>query len=250
MTLDALRLVTTALIGFGATFLFVSTGGVGMITVPALVFLGLSPQAAIATDIFALFGGRLGGLVGLWREDKVDIALGVRLGVVTAVGSILGALTLLSVPADVMKRLLAVFLVVLLGLLSVRPRFGVDQVQEVSARRRMLGTLLFLPVGFWATLVGAGFLNLGGAVLLLVFRRTFLQTAGVLTLVGLAAAIAGLVVFGSRGSIVWPLGIAMLFGKAAGGYCGARFAVRVGERRIRWLFVVVVLASALQLGLR
>jgi len=244
---EPLTLLATFGVGFGATFLFVATGGVGMITVPALVFLGLSPQAAIATDLFALFGGRIGGLLGLWREGRVDVRLGLRLGAVTAVGALGGAFTLLAVPGELMKRLLAGFLLVLLALVLALPRVGVETAPEISPRRQWLGSAGFLVVGFWGTLVGAGFLNIGGALLLLVFRKSFLQTAGVLTIVGLAAACSALVVFGSRGTIVWPLGFAMLAGKTAGGYLGARAAARLGDRRIRWLFVAVVLASAARL---
>lgn len=242
-----IELVATFCVGAGATFVFVTTGGVGMITIPALVFLGLSPQAAIATDIFALLGGRLGGLMGLLREGKVDVRLGLRLAAVTAVGAVAGAFTLLGVPAALMKRLLGVFLLAMLALLLLRPRLGVEAGEPPSARRRLLGTLLFLPVGFWGTLVGAGFLNLGGAVLLVGFRKTFLETAGILALVGLAVGFAGLAVFGPHGAIVWPLGLAMLAGKTTGGYLGARFAVKAGEGRIRLLFVGVVALSAVRL---
>jgi uncharacterized membrane protein YfcA len=244
---EAATLFATFAVGFVATFAFVTTGGVGMITTPALVFLGLSPQAAIATDIFALFGGRLGGLLGLRREGKLDLGLGLRLGSVAALGAIGGALMLLSLPPLLVKRLLSALLLVLLALLLLRPRVGVDSAQPVSARRRLLGTLLFLPVGFWATLIGAGFLNLGGAVLLFVLHKSFLETAAVLTIVGLAVAMVGIAIFGAQGTIVWPMGVAMLVGKLAGGYFGARYAVKAGEGRIRVLFIAVVLASAARL---
>ena len=46
---DVLDLIATLAVGFAATFVFVTTGGVGMITIPALIFLGLSPQAAAAS---------------------------------------------------------------------------------------------------------------------------------------------------------------------------------------------------------
>jgi uncharacterized membrane protein YfcA len=246
---EAVTLLLTFAVGFVATFAFVTTGGVGMITTPALVFLGLSPQAAIATDIFALLGGRLGGLLGLRREGKLDLALGLRLGAIAALGAVGGALTLLSLSETLVKRLLSGFLLVLLALVLVRPHMGVATGQPLSASRRRLGMLLFVPVGFWATLIGAGFLNLGSAVLLFVLRKSFLETAAVLTVVGLAVGLTGLVIFGSRGTIVWPLGFAMLAGKLAGGYFGARYAVKVGEARIRWLFIAVVFASAVQLWL-
>ena len=246
---DGFTLFVTFAVGFVATFVFVTTGGVGMITIPALIFLGLSPQAAIATDIFALFGGRLGGLLGLLRGGKVDVALGLRLGLATAVGAVFGAYALLSLSAGVAKQVLACLLLILLVLLLARPKVGVESAAPVSARRAWLGTLLFVPIGFWSTLVGAGFLNLGGAVLLLVLRKTFLETAGVLTIVGLAVAVIGSAIFGSHDAIVWPLGIAMLAGKSAGAYLGARYAVKLGERVVRWLFIAVVLVAALRLYL-
>lgn len=242
-----LELIATFCVGFAATFAFVTTGGVGMITIPALIFLGLSPQTAIATDLFALFGGRLGGLLGLLREGKVDLALGARLGAIAALGALAGAFTLLSLPQDLMKRLLGVFLLVLLALLLLRPRLGVAASEPPSPRRAALGAVLFLPVGFWGTLIGAGFLNLGSAVLLFVFRKSFLQTAGILTLVGLAVAVAALAVFGSHGAIAWPFGLAMLAGKASGGYLGARYAARAGDAKVRLLFAAVVVLSAAHL---
>jgi uncharacterized protein len=240
-------LLITFCVGCVATFVFVTTGGVGMVTIPALIALGLSPQAAIATDLFALFGGRLGGLAGLLREGKIDVALGMRLGLFSALGAVGGAITLLSMPQGVMQRALGVFLLVLLGWLLLQPRVGVSSGAPPSALRAALGALLFVPVGFWGTLVGSGFLNLGGAVLLLVFRKTFLETAGLLTIIGLAVAITALAVFGTQGTIVWPLAIAMLAGKATGGYFGARYAVKAGDRKIRVLFAVVVLAAAVDL---
>jgi uncharacterized membrane protein YfcA len=218
-----------------------------MITIPALIFLGLSPQAAIATDLFALFGGRLGGLLGLLREGKVDVASGARLGALSALGAVGGAFTLLSVPEALMQRLLGMFLLVLLSLLLVRPRIGVAAAQPPSARRAALGALLFVPVGFWGTLVGSGFLNLGSAVLLFVFRKTFLETAGILTIVGLAVGLAALAVFGTQGAIVWPLAVTMLAGKAIGGYLGARYAAKAGDAKVRLLFAGVVVVAALQL---
>src|SRR5262245_26432885 len=246
---EPLSWIATFTVGFAATFAFVTTGGVGLVTIPALVFLGLSPQAAVATDIFALLGGRLGGLLGLLRGEKLDVALGLRLGAATAVGAVAGAFALLRLSEELARQLLAVVLVGLLALLVLRPRVGVDAAQPVSAARRWVGTLLFVPIGFWSTLIGAGFLNLGSAVLLVLLRKTFLETAGVLTIVGLVVAVIGTAIFGSQGAIVWSLGLAMLAGKAAGGYLGARYAVALGERRVRWLFVAVVLLSALRLFL-
>src|SRR5262245_28489033 len=110
---EPLSWIATFTVGFAATFAFVTTGGVGLVTIPALTFLGLSPQAAIATDIFALLGGRLGGLLGLLRGERVDVALGLRLGAATTVGAVAGAFALLSLPTQIARQLLGAALLVL-----------------------------------------------------------------------------------------------------------------------------------------
>jgi uncharacterized membrane protein YfcA len=76
---------------------------------------------------------------------------GTRFGATTALGAVRGAFTLLSVPAGAMKQLLALLLLALLALLLLRPWVGVEAAPEISAPRRALGRLSFLPVGFWAT---------------------------------------------------------------------------------------------------
>ena len=220
-----------------------------MVTMPALVLLGLSPQSAIATDMFALFGGRIGGLVALLRAGKVEVGLGLRLSVLTAIGGLAGAYALLAVPAALMERLIAVFLVVLSLALLLMPSVGVGgkKPEQVSVQRQCVGAAGFLGVGFVGTFVGAGFLSIGSALLLFVFRKSFLQAAGLLTIVGMATASSALLVLGSHGTIVWPIGLSMMAGKAFGGYLGARTAVKLGEGRIRLLFIAVVALSATRL---
>lgn len=51
------------------------------------------------------------------------------------------------------------------------------------------------------------------------------------------------------GSIDWNAGIGMLVGGTIGGLFGARLIVKVSHATLRWLFVTVLLLSALKLGL-
>lgn len=233
--------------GFGASFVFVATGGVGLVTVPTLVFLGMSPQTAIATDLFALLGGRAGGLLRLRREGLVDIPLALLLMTATGVGALGGALVLPRVPEELMQRALGAVLLAMLGVLLFRPDVGVRVSEERTMARTVVGTALFVVIGFWGALVGAGFLNLGALVLVFVFRRSFLESAGILTIVGLSVALVALVVFSSFGLIVWPVAFTMLVAKTLGAYLGAGYAVRLGDRWVRIVFAVVVTAAGLKL---
>ncbi|MCB1646110.1 MAG: sulfite exporter TauE/SafE family protein [Pseudomonadales bacterium] len=245
---DALLLVAAFMLGLVPTFLFVATGGVGLITTPGLIHLGLSPQTAIATDLFAMLGGRLGGLAGFRKAGAIDMQLALRLSVVCAVGSVIGAQLLLALDEQLIRHGLSVVLLLLLVFLFLKPDAGLVT-GEAGPLRRAMGYLLMFIVGIWGTLIGAGVISLGSAVLLFIFRKRFIETAALLTLVGLAIGLVGMVMFGSYGVIDWPLGLALLAGKSVGGYFGSLRAIRVGDKWIRWLFAVVVLLSAISLNL-
>jgi uncharacterized membrane protein YfcA len=58
---------------------------------------------------------------------------------------------------------------------------------------------------------------------------------------------SSLAVFAGSGIVDYPSGLALMAGNAVGGYVGAHIAVRSGDRWVRRLFGVVVLASAARL---
>jgi hypothetical protein len=152
--MDILQLVAAFSIGAVATFMFVATGGVGLITTPSLIFLGLSPQTAIATDLFAMLGGRLGGLAGFLKTGQLDVKLALRLSVIAALGSIVGAQLLLAIDEQIMRQVLSMVLLLLLGFLILKPKAGTDTI-EPSRIKVLFGHTLFFFVGMWDTLIGA-----------------------------------------------------------------------------------------------
>jgi uncharacterized membrane protein YfcA len=245
--MDIFQLVAAFSIGAVATFMFVATGGVGLITTPSLIFLGLSPQTAIATDLFAMLGGRLGGLVGFLKTGQLDMKLAFRLSVIAAFGATIGALLLLAIDEQIMRQVLSLVLLLLLGFLILKPKAGTEDL-EPSRVKVIVGHALFFLVGMWGTLIGAGVISLGSAVLLFIFHKRFLETAALLSVIGLAIGLVGMVMFGFNGIIDWSVGIVLLVGKLLGGYFGSLAAVKAGDKWVRYVFIVVVLVSAVALN--
>ena len=228
------------------TFLFVAIGGAGLITTPSLIFLGLSPQAAIATDLFAMFGGRLGGLIGLRDRSGIESRFSWIIASIAGLGSLAGTMVLISVDEQMMKKMLGVFLLLILALLILRPKIGIES-QQPSRLRRNFGYLVFYLVGAWGGFIGAGFATLGSTSLLVIFRKTFIESAAVMMLVGLVVGLVTFLVFWSQQLIDWPVGISLLLGKSIGGFFGARFALELGDRWIRFGFILIVLVASVLL---
>ena len=91
--------------------------GGGTLIVPFLTLaVGFSQHAAEATSLLVILPTAIVGSLVLRRRGVGDLALALRFGVVGAVGSVLGALLALALPADTLRLVFAVFV----GLVGLR----------------------------------------------------------------------------------------------------------------------------------
>ena len=109
-----------ALLAFG-----VLTGGAagllgvggGTLMVPFLTLaVGMSQHAAEATSLLVVLPTAIVASFFLQRKSVGDLKLALRIGVLGAVGGVLGALLALALPGHVLKIVFAIFL----GLVAVR----------------------------------------------------------------------------------------------------------------------------------
>jgi uncharacterized membrane protein YfcA len=66
--------------------------------------------------------------------------------------------------------------------------------------------------------------------------------------VNFASNLAGLLLFASRGAVVWRLALPMAVAQLVGGQVGARLAVRGGDVLVRRVVLLVVLALCAKLA--
>ena len=110
--------------------------------------------------------------------------------------------------------------------------------------------LVFFGIGFYAGAIQAG----AGLILLLVLRRAgvdLLRGNAVKThlIIGISGLVA-LPVFLWNGQVEWLPALVLSLGSAAGGYTGARVATKGGEKIIKPVLIVAVLAlSGRMIGL-
>lgn len=102
-----------ALIAFGVVAGIASgllgVGG-GTLIVPFLTLaVGFSQHSAEATSLFVILPTAIAGSLVLRRKGVGDLGLALRFGTVGAVGSVLGALLALALPADTLRLVFAVF---------------------------------------------------------------------------------------------------------------------------------------------
>ena len=226
-------------------------GGGSFIVFPALLFAGVPPVLANASNTYAALPGYVSGTIGLWRHVSAHKGRLLSYSIVALIGGYLGAELLLHVSNEQFSGVvpwLMLFAVVLFA-------FGAQINRWIAARSH--GRSHLAKAGAAALLVAlalicvyGGFFNAGLGILLL----AFLALAGledIHAMNGLKLWISSIVAviavarFALSGSIDWYHGTIALVGVTTGAYVAARFAHRVPTALIRW--TVIVYGSGLTL---
>jgi hypothetical protein len=259
-----LTLTTAALLGaagFASGVLNVVAGGGSFLTLPVLIFLGLPPTEANATNRVAVLTQNMGAVWSFQRYRVLPWRRAADVILPAVAGSALGTWAALAVGDRGFRRMLAVLMVaVTLWTLLARPGESRDGAcpgegrdgdpgtrGSAQARPPRLGTaglrVAFFVVGLYGGFVqaGVGFLVLAATTQagLDLVRGNALKVLVILLLTALSLAI-----FAGAGKVQWLPGLVLGAGSLLGSFLGARLTVRKGDRWIRGVVTATVLVFA------
>ena len=221
-------------------------GGGGLLALPALLWAGLPPLEALATNKLQGTFGTASATVRFLRHGAIELrALGPA-AALTFAGSAAGSWLVSRVDPGALAHLLPLLLIVFALYFLFSPRAG-----DLPSRQRLglaaFGLLVGTGVGFYDGFFGPGtgsFFALAFVALLgYELRRA---TAGT-KLLNFASNLAALLVFAVGGHVVWTVGLAMAVGQWVGAWLGAHLVIRHGARLVRPLLVTVSLLLSLRL---
>jgi uncharacterized membrane protein YfcA len=239
--LETIFLLVAGLLGGAVNSL---AGGGSFIVFPALLFVGVPPVIANASNTYAALPGYASGSAGYWSKIAPFKDRLLLYGIVAAVFGYVGA-ELLLVVSDEQFSLVVPWLMLFAVLLFVfGNRLSAFVAAQGGGRRGMkaLGSgliLLFLA----GVCVYGGFFNAGLGILLL----AFLATAGMSDIhamnglklyISSVVAVVAVARFALSGSIDWYHGSIALVGVTIGGYVAARLAHRIPTQWIRLAVIV------------
>jgi uncharacterized membrane protein YfcA len=223
-----------------------TVGGAGMIVVPALIFLGLPPHAAIATTRIGILCGDVAVLPQLKRAGKVQVRLAVIALFLGMAGAIIGAEVLLWTPSRLTEKLLGGFilLMVIYGLLQ--PNMGLRSVTITSPLKRATGYASIFLLSILSAYFSAATGLLGRTALMACFGQTYLESAATRKVQSLGIGLTSSFLFLESGAVNLSAAIALAPGMIAGSIVGMHVALKKGDAWVRRIFMgMVVLAAAL-----
>ena len=232
-------------------------GGGSFISFPVLIFTGMSPIAANATNTAAVWPGTVASTFAYRREfNKEGRALLVPLLITGIIGGVLGAVILLHTPQTTFLRLVPWLLLFATALFA-----GSGQITKWVRSRNASGvksTRLFMAFGYFLELLMAmyiGYFGAGVGILVLALLA-FFGMENINAMNGIKVLLVSVVngvsvlTFVWAGMIVWPVALLMAVGSILGGYGGAYFAQKMSPQSIRWVVIVVGLSMTLYFFIR
>jgi uncharacterized protein len=226
-------------------FISVVTGGTSLITVPVMMQLGINPHVAVATNMLTLIFLSLGGTVPFLKGQLIPRKRLPALIGLTMIGSVLGALLLLAVPAKAMPFVVALAMIAVAVFSLTKGNAGVSPVAGKPARiSEVAGYGLTVILGVYGGFFSGGYVALLTAALVACFRVTFLESVAVTKVLNLFSSLVATAVFAVRGLIDWKLGLILGAASFAGATAGAALARKLSNHTLRRVFLVAVLVLA------
>lgn len=243
------KLIIFAAVNFiAATLSGAAGGGGGLVTVPFMVTLGLSPATAIATAKFGGFGISAGASSRFFKEKITDRRSILIFSILSAVGALAGSLLLVkfSDQQDLLEKILGI-VILLVGIPLLYARNMGIKAKKTSEPMKALGFILLIIGVMFQAALGAGIGSLQLVVLMACFGMTALTASATRRAMQLVVATIALAVFIIAGLVDYKFGFVGLVTSFAGGYLGAHIAVKKGNKFIINLFAITSALLALQL---
>ncbi len=240
-----MTIILTA-IAFAAGFISSIAGAGGLLTLPALLWAGLPPLQALATNKVQSALGTAASAWNFFRKGHLQLGdIGPALGFALA-GSVAGTLVVQQLGNEVLRRLLPVFLIIIAGYFLLSPRVS-DERSRPRLSRWQFGGCAALGMGFYGGFFGPGM----GSIFPFLFvwllghnlrSATAHTKAMVLTINGVSALL-----FIYHGGVLWDLALLMSVAQIIGAYLGSSLVIRRGATLVQPLIVAVTLILSIKL---
>lgn len=216
-------------------------GGGSLLTVPLLVMVGLPGTLANGTNRVGILIQNGVASWGFWAQGVGDLRRSLPVILPVAAGAVVGAAVASRLPDAVFERAFGV--VMLLLLVPILRGVRQPRAAPTADHPGWLRALVFVAIGLYGGAFQAG------VGLLLIAALSFggidlVRANSIKVMVNFCFTLLAVPIFIAAGQVSWPEALVLGIGFAAGGALGARLAVKGGERLIRPVLGLAIVALA------
>ena len=129
-------------------------GGGSLLTLPVLIFMGLPPNVANATNRIGIAFQALIGTAGYRSKGVSNFPFNIYLGISALMGSLIGAQIAVDIKGETFNKVLAVIMIIVVAIIVFKPKVSsLELPRNRSSISKAVGAL-FNPADFLYNLFG------------------------------------------------------------------------------------------------
>ncbi len=134
---ELVTFVLVVFVGLITGFVDSVIGAGGLISIPFLIFTGVPPQVAIATDKFGLLGHIFGSIPKFWKEKKIVWKYVPLLSLLGIIGGYIGTKIIISVNEAALTKVVGFAILFLLPVVFFKKDLGLIK-KKVSNLKKII----------------------------------------------------------------------------------------------------------------
>lgn len=232
-------------VGGLAGFVDAIAGGGGLLTMPALLFAGLSPAQAVATNKLQGSFGTFSAVRYFIKRGEVVPRDNVPAIAAVFVGACLGALAIQSLDPSFLAEWMPWALIVVALYVLFSPNLGAYQRAATVSVFSFAASALI--IGAYDGFFGPGTGTFFALVYVVLNGYTLSRATAHAKLLNFTSNIVSLAVFILGGEVVWSVGLLMAVGQWTGARLGAGMVLSRGAQLIRPITITMCIAMSVAL---
>ncbi len=233
-------------VGALAGFINIMAGGGSIITLPVLLFLGLDGALANGTNRVAICIQNISAVSSFRYQKRHQFVRSFQLAIWTLPGAVIGSLLAVNISNDMFHKILVIVMIGVVASMFFSPVTNNDNNTGAKKNEFLIYPAMF-GLGFYGGFiqVGIGFLFMAALYHILKLNLIFVNMHKVFIV--MIYTVPALFIFVWTGNVNWQFGLSLAAGNALGGWCGAKYAVKGGEKLIRVILAVAIIIMSLKL---
>lgn len=250
LLLDPSHLAVLALIGVVAGFIDAIVGGGGLLSIPALLTVGVPPHLALGTNKLAACFGSITSSYTYYKQQLFTPRFWWVCALSTLIGAIMGSGLVFLIDADGLEKLLPLLIIsiAIYTLFSPKAMGSSQHSTPTRSPSKFKQTAQGLLLGGYDGFAGPGIGAFWTVSSISLHKLPLLESCATARIMTLISNVTALIIFASLGEVHWLLGLWMGVCMMAGSYIGARSAIRFGIPFIKPLFILSVVSIATHLA--
>ena len=222
----------------------IAAGG-SFLTLPLLIFLGLPPTVANATNRIGIIMQNFSGIISFNHSKYFSKKKGFFLVVPSILGGIAGAFLAVDINEELMKKVISICMLIVLVFMFIKPQKWI--LEEERKSNPILEFIVFFLIGIYGGFIQAGVGVFLLTALVLSSSLNLDKANAYKVLIAFSYNIIALAIFSFNDLVNWKLGFILGSGACIGGFIGSKLSMKGGSKFIRLILSIIISIMAIKL---